>query len=712
MLKLLNRYLLGFSLITMYSSAFGQFMDKSRYIVDSLSKEKLKETDIVHLDSLVPLYYKTTTLEKKLDVLDKILERTPNSEILCRYSSYLIQFTSDKLTNGRLNSAEIQTLKKYKGIGYNYKGLYFKNIGESKSSRLCIRKSLALFKSVDFKVGLGYVYNNMAADFSRSGNLDSALYYYNKGLDINVLLDEKVGIASLQYNMAGILEAQGKIVEAVELYHKTLSIFEELENKIGVAYTLHNLAAISSVLDDYNKAIEYELRSKRVFEEIGDQLGVGSSLNNLGAMYHEKGELDKAFFLINKSLTIRESINNKPGIIECLNNLAEIHLTRGETKVARKKLERALTLCRAIENQKKLASTLNSIARLDIMENKWVTAKQRSDSALVIGQQIKDILIVRDASNYLMEIAEHTKDWRTAFAMQSLYFQMRDSTRSDEARNAVILGEMTYKHEKKELADSLHFAEMETIERLKHEKSIEQATIYTISGILSALLMLILAVVIFLAYRQKQRSNISLSEKNQENELLLREIHHRVKNNLQVISSLLALQERSITDEKAKAAIIDGRKRVLSIGLIHKHLYQNNNFSTIEMREYVSNLVDGLIETMGNKAHPIQFEIDIKAHNLDVDKAVPLGLIINELVVNVIKHAYVNIESPFLKVTLTEENGNTVWGISDNGAGSKADIEQSNSFGMMLIRSLTRQLEGVFDIEENNGLQFKITFKS
>jgi len=712
MFQIRIRYSLVFLLLIAHASVFGQFMDKSHYLVDSLSKEKLEKTDLLHLDTLLPRYHQTKELVKKLDLIDKILERTASTEIRYRYSSFLIHLTSTRLDKGSVSAKEVLILKKYQGIGYNYMGLYYKNLGDVKMARSCIRKSLALFKTVDFKVGLGYVYNNMAADFNRSGNLDSALYYYNKGLNINVLLDEKVGIASLQYNIAGILEMQGKIIEAVALYHKTLGIFEGLENKVGVAYTLHNLAAISSLLEDYDKAIDYELRCKSVFEELGDQLAVGASINNLSVMYREKGDMDKAYFLVKKSLSIRENLQNTPGIIESLNNLARMHLIRGETAVARKAFERALALCRTIDDKKKLAGTLSNIGELDIQENKWNAAKQHLDSALILAQQLKSVSIIQQTSQHLMEVAAHNQDWKTAFAMQALYIQMRDSTHNDEARNAVILGEMVYTQEKKKLADSLHFSKMEIVRQLKHDKSMEQATIYTITGIVSAVLMLILAVVIYLAYRQKQRNNRSLSEKNRENELLLGEIHHRVKNNLQVISSLLALQERSMTDEKAKAAIIDGKKRVLSIGLIHKHLYQNNNFSTIEMRDYVSKLVDGLMDTIGNAAHPIHLEIDIQEHHLDVDKAVPLGLMINELVVNAIKHAYEDIAAPLLKVTLRQSNGTTTWEIADNGNGSKAAIEQSNSFGMMLIRSLTRQLEGAFQIEENNGLLFKISFKS
>jgi len=155
-------------------------------------------------------------------------------------------------------------------------------------------------------------------------------------------------------------------------------------------------------------------------------------------------------------------------------------------------------------------------------------------------------------------------------------------------------------------------------------------------------LILIVAFSAIIAFRLRV-SNAQkqiIQNKNKENELLLGEIHHRVKNNLQVISSLLSLQERNITDETAKAAIMDGKERVQSMGLIHKMLYQQNNFSEINMSEYIEKLISGLLESFGKRSEDFELNYDIKDVNLDVDTAIPLGLIINELVVNALKHAY------------------------------------------------------------------------
>jgi len=707
----MKRVILLFFSLTL-GIAYGQFLEESIYLVDSLSKSEVSDADIIHLDSLTTKFRKSGSLKNKLDAIDKILENSPNNHIINRYSNFLFEFTSEQLVEDGLSAKSKKMLIQYKGTAFNYLGLYQGRIGNRKLALKYYFKSLALFKSADFKVGMGYAYNNLGADFYRRGDLDSALYYYRKGLKVNIELDEKMGVASLQYNMAAILEGQGKIVQSIDLYHEALKTFEEIENPAGIAYTLNNIAAISFVLNDYEKTIEYLSRSLEILKKIEDKAGVSYCLNNLGAAYREKGQLDKALKLLNESLNMRRQLGRKVGIIDCLNNIAMIHSMKNEKELAYSTLTEALAICREVDDQEEFANTLKNLGGLDIENGNWRLAKSRLDSALVIGREIESMLIVKESAKYLVKIASHNKDWATAFEMQSLYHNLQDSTRNDEARNAVVLGEMSYNHEKELFADSLQFAEQKRIDNLEHTESIKQAKIYTVFGVIGTILMLILVLVLYISYKRKKEGNILLREKNEENELLLGEIHHRVKNNLQVISSLLALQERSITDKKAKAAITEGRERVQSIGLIHKHLYQNNQFASIEMRGYVTHLVEGLVETLGQKSNPIAVKVDIDELHLDVDTAVPLGLLINELVVNALKHAYSDVSEPLLKISLKVQDGTTTWEVIDNGVGKKADLEQANSFGMKLIRSLSRQLGATIHIQENDGLSFGITLKT
>ncbi|WP_317898714.1 sensor histidine kinase [Aurantibacillus circumpalustris] len=203
-----------------------------------------------------------------------------------------------------------------------------------------------------------------------------------------------------------------------------------------------------------------------------------------------------------------------------------------------------------------------------------------------------------------------------------------------------------------------------------------------------------------------------VDKKNTENELLLAEIHHRVKNNLQVVSSLLSLQEKSMKSEDAKMEIRRGKERIRSMELVHKMLYSANSFSGIEMKDYVKKLSEGLIESFGIHSNEIQLEIDFPKIILDVDTAIPVGLILNELIINALKHAKKEAVKLELKIQLLVKD--KTWlqlNVSDNGHGGISEVQSSNSFGLRIIQALIRQLNGELTIEENDGIHYSITLQ-
>lgn len=211
--------------------------------------------------------------------------------------------------------------------------------------------------------------------------------------------------------------------------------------------------------------------------------------------------------------------------------------------------------------------------------------------------------------------------------------------------------------------------------------------------------------------RELQAEKRRVEEKNAENELLLAEIHHRVKNNLQVVSSLLSLQERSVLNKDAKVAIQESRDRLRSMELVHKMLYSANSYSGIEMKEYVSKLAEGLIDSFGKDDGSIMTVIKFDPVVLDIDTAVPLGLILNELIVNSIKHGKPVGERLTITVEIEENDTQVRIRIADNGNGKADRVESSGSFGLKIIQSLVRQLNGQMLITETGGLEYAILIK-
>ncbi|MBC7882854.1 MAG: PAS domain S-box protein [Anaerolineae bacterium] len=187
----------------------------------------------------------------------------------------------------------------------------------------------------------------------------------------------------------------------------------------------------------------------------------------------------------------------------------------------------------------------------------------------------------------------------------------------------------------------------------------------------------------------------SLRRSLEEKELLLREIHHRVKNNLQVVTSLLGLQALKLGDTAAAAALADSQQRIHSIALVHEHLYRSEGLAGVEFRTYLEQLTDMLLSTYGERAGRVQLKLDIEAEPLDIDLAVPLGLVVNELVGNALKHAFPNDRTGQVRVELkATTSGGWRLAVEDDGIGFDPQTSSTPStLGVKLVRSLARQLD-------------------
>ncbi len=201
----------------------------------------------------------------------------------------------------------------------------------------------------------------------------------------------------------------------------------------------------------------------------------------------------------------------------------------------------------------------------------------------------------------------------------------------------------------------------------------------------------------------------------QEKELLLREIHHRVKNNLQVISSLLSLQSRSSKDEHAIEMAKESQNRIKVMALIHDKLYRSKDFANVEFNDYIKNLVNDLFASYKVSTSRISLKMDIENISLGIDTAIPTGLIINELVTNCLKYAFAKDTDGEVRISLRSlDDGHNELIVSDNGVGlpESLDIKKAESLGLRMITNLTeRSLHGKVMIKIDNGTEFQIIFK-
>ena len=221
---------------------------------------------------------------------------------------------------------------------------------------------------------------------------------------------------------------------------------------------------------------------------------------------------------------------------------------------------------------------------------------------------------------------------------------------------------------------------------------------------------MVLSAIVDISDRKQKEERIAaaLREKN----ILLGEIHHRVKNNLQVIDSLLDLQSARISDPLVMAMLRDSQNRVRSMALIHQTLYQSSNFAEVDFSQFLDTLVPVLISSYGVDPGRIRMRLDVSAVLLPIDSAIPCGLIVNELMSNALKHAFPDGRRGEISLHLTEEAGAVLLSFADDGVGIPADrdFDIPLTLGLQLIPLLADQLHGTLDIQRANPTRFILRF--
>ncbi len=215
--------------------------------------------------------------------------------------------------------------------------------------------------------------------------------------------------------------------------------------------------------------------------------------------------------------------------------------------------------------------------------------------------------------------------------------------------------------------------------------------------------------------KKRQEAEEYLKKSLAEKDVLLREVHHRVKNNMQIISSILSMQSRNIDDPKLKEVLQESQNRIHSMALIHENLYNHKNLANIMFSTYIKSLAGNIARTYSNQQANIHFDYQIDDAYLPMDLAIPCGLIINELISNSFKYAFVNRNEGIISIHF-EATGNDMFllTVADNGVGIPSDVNilKTKSLGMKILHRLVQQIDGELTSDFSNGTKFIIQFKS
>ncbi|MBS7254020.1 sensor histidine kinase [Flavobacterium branchiicola] len=542
----------------------------------------------------------------------------------------------------------------------------------------------------------------------------------------NIAAMRKIGFRQQQYGETTISYIEGVQYNVKSAFYyalKSVTTMEKTKDFTFADIFYMRLGLVYLQMGHYNEATKMAEKSIKYGQDIYNSGSWYKSFITATAALSLKGKNKEAIAYLN-TVTSKYSPSNK--LDEMLINFAygNCYWRLKNYGNAEKYFVKAGNAADALDTPqiyRDVCNTYSSIALFYSDRNNLQKTKLYADKIDALSKKYNKKYDSQALQVSLYKIDSLNGDFKSALEHHKLYKKLNDSL-IDYAKNKQI-EELKIQYETANKEQKIKLLDKETD---LQESALKKSKLLNTLSIWSLVLLVLLIALLYNRYRLKQRNNaeLELKEKeiNQKNinlnhlldekEWLLKEIHHRVKNNLQTVISLLNSQSAYLENDMALSAIKNSQNRIHSMSLIHQKLYNSENISTINMPNYIKELVEYLRESF-SLGQRVRFELKIDPLELDVAQAVPLGLILNESITNSIKYAFPEDRSGMIYVTLeaTTENKYLLT-IADNGIGFDTDIsaKKINSFGLSLIKGLSDDLDATFSMENNNGTILKIEF--
>ncbi|SDM47149.1 Two-component sensor histidine kinase, contains HisKA and HATPase domains [Catalinimonas alkaloidigena] len=561
-------------------------------------------------------------------------------------------------------------------------------------------------------------------------------------------------LGDLHHVISAFPQAIAHLKEALRLYESIA--FPRVQ---GV-YDL--LGSIYNIMGDTREGLRYGLLAVETGEMLQDSSSQMSTIyNRLGLTYYNLSEWEPALLYFRKSLAIIQRNQDQSNLIYLDKNIVNtlLKLNRPDEALAfHEALVRQYPARESPEHLDRLQYLMSFVTIHQVLKQ-YDAAQRYCDEMLALAQDAaityhryiyhiairffldsrqyerarrylqlfqqhaelsSEPLYLADAAYYGFKLDSAQGNFRAALDQYQHYKAWQDTVFNENKSKQIAQLQIQYETDKKDQELKLQQQDIRllTQERDLQASRLQQAALTRNVSFGGLALMLLIVGLLFNRYRLKQRSHRQLQaqqeeiqQKNQsleqlvgEKEWLLKEIHHRVKNNLQIVMSLLNSQSAYIDNAAALGAIRESQARMQAMALIHQKLYQTENVARIDMPLYIQDLVTYLRDSF-DVAYRLHFRLDVVPVELDVAQAVPLGLILNEGITNALKYAFPGETGGTISLVLSQANGQFRLTIADDGVGLPAELEvaHSRSLGMSLMQGLSQQLNGQLQLDNRPG---------
>lgn len=505
----------------------------------------------------------------------------------------------------------------------------------------------------------------------------------------------------LNTQLGYVFERRGQLDKAADYASETLSLGRKLNDKWAMAMAYSDLSNLFWKQSKFETALEYGLKSQTLFEERGiNDLDYGFTLFVVGNNYLALKENEKALNYYRHSITIGERYGFYNNLSDAYISMLDLHVNMNDFEKAEEAGSNALKYAELLSNNFMTMRSWLSLGKVQNLQGNYESAIKNFNKCIEVAtKDFGDAFYLSQAYNAL------GKSYAGNFQYEEAYLAFAEY---DKFKSAVFTADAD--HRTSLLRTEFDVAGKEnTI--LEQESHIERQQTRQNLIIIISILLLLLLILSYKALRNKFKINRLLRKQNVEKEFLLKEIHHRVKNNLEIVSSLLSLQAAQINDPNILNAMEESQHRVQSMSMIHQKLYMGENLAAIEMKDYFKNLSEYIVNAFAAEEH-ITVDVTMEKLELDVDMAIPIGLIVNELLTNSLKYAFPDNQKGTIKITLMEKGRILQLDVVDDGIGMSTSNEvQGTGFGSQLIQLLTKQLDGKMVLNTNKGTTVSIQFQ-
>ncbi|MDJ1482582.1 histidine kinase dimerization/phosphoacceptor domain -containing protein [Cytophagaceae bacterium YF14B1] len=632
--------------------------------------------------------------------------------------------------------------------------------GKGKAGRNILLQGVSLSKQQGdtLQQAMGWLY--IAASYGRT---DAEIPEKINAFEQAMLLFQKIGnkereahalkeIADMHFWQGKSAQSLGELLQVVALYRSI--------NYPKIHYTYDLLVAVNKQLGNYKDAIQYGLASIESARAAHDTASFGLFHGRLGAIHGELKQWNEGLVYLQKALGYFEQDKNIWMVLhtarlisanliaqkqpqealdfflaiirkyppEHVHATLEVERSLGDCYLALKQYAQAekhyLQMIHIEESRdgkgEHTIVTYEKAGSFYLAIQQYDKARAYLEKALRLQKEAGTLLTIADIHLKLFRIDSAQARYSGAIAHYQRYKSLNDSIFNETKSKQIATLQIQYDTRQKEQNIALLTEQNQVQLGRIREREIQRNSI-----IAGATLLLLLLGLIYRQYQVKKRNNeqlqaqqleisrqnVSLQELLKEKEWLLKEVHHRVKNNLQMVISLLESQSAYL-ERDALQAVRDSQHRIFAMSLIHQKLYQEHNVATIDMLVYLHELVHYLRESFETRQY-IRFELQIQPIELDATQAIPLGLILNEALTNALKYAFPNNQDGLIRISLTEQADNhLLLTVSDNGVGLPASFDSltTSTLGMKLMQGLSQDINARLEIESQQGTLIRIRF--